>query len=122
MTALKREPLPRGRRPVLMRARKLYRDLERESLCFARARLADHALEDLEVIFRALPDVGSSKHFGSRLLFDRAGFLYVTAGERGLHEIARIDGALRPELLLYNSGSVGRGEQHSRRVDAAGLE
>ena len=49
----------------------------------ARARLADGALEELEVIFRAVPDIRSSKHFGSRLAFDRAGLLYVTAGERG---------------------------------------
>ena len=49
----------------------------------ARARLGEGALEDLEVIFRAVPEIRSSKHFGSRLVFDRDGFLYVTAGERG---------------------------------------
>ena len=49
----------------------------------ARARLAGHALTDLEVIFRAAPKSGGGRHFGSRLAFDPAGHLYVTSGERG---------------------------------------
>jgi aldose sugar dehydrogenase len=73
----------------------------------ARAVLGDHALEDLEVIFRALPDIGSSKHFGSRLVFDRDGLLYVTAGERGQPALAQ-DLAQHPGsvLRLKDDGSV----------------
>lgn len=40
------------------------------------------ALEDVQVIFRQLPKVDSRQHFGSRLVFDGAGHLYVTLGER----------------------------------------
>jgi glucose/arabinose dehydrogenase len=73
----------------------------------ARARLGDHALEDLEVIFRAVPDISSSHHFGSRLAFDRAGFLYVTAGERGRDALAQ-DLAQHPGsvLRLRDDGGV----------------
>ena len=50
----------------------------------ARGRLGDGGttLEDVEVIFRQLPKVDSRQHFGSRLVFDRDGHLYVTLGER----------------------------------------
>jgi glucose/arabinose dehydrogenase len=49
----------------------------------ARARLVNHRLQDLQVIFRLQPKTGTSYHFGSRLLFDRAGQLYITIGDRG---------------------------------------
>jgi glucose/arabinose dehydrogenase len=50
----------------------------------ARARLsADHRrLESFQVIFRQQPAWESEYHFGSRLVFDREGRLYVTLGER----------------------------------------
>ena len=40
-------------------------------------------LEGLQVIYRALPYVSGGLHFGSRLAFDREGYLYITLGERG---------------------------------------
>ncbi len=50
----------------------------------ARARLSagGDALENLEVIFRQEPKVDSTLHFGSRLVFDGKGHLFVTLGER----------------------------------------
>ncbi len=39
-------------------------------------------LGDVEVIFQQQPKVDSTKHFGSRLVFDADGFLFVTLGER----------------------------------------
>lgn len=49
----------------------------------ARGRLVDDALEDVEIIFRALPKSGGGRHFGSRLLFDNDGRLLITLGDRG---------------------------------------
>ncbi|KGJ05823.1 glucose dehydrogenase [Paracoccus halophilus] len=43
------------------------------------------ALEDVRVIFRQEPPVESPIHFGSRLVFDQQGNLYVTTGERGIY-------------------------------------
>lgn len=39
-------------------------------------------LGDIEVIFRQQPKVDSTGHFGSRLVFDRDGNLFVTLGDR----------------------------------------
>lgn len=49
-----------------------------------RARLNADALrlENAEVIFRQQPAAASSAHFGSRLVFDRDGKLFVTMGDR----------------------------------------
>jgi glucose/arabinose dehydrogenase len=40
------------------------------------------ALEAVEVIFRQEPSYTGGHHFGSRLVFDRAGHLFVTMGDR----------------------------------------
>jgi glucose/arabinose dehydrogenase len=49
----------------------------------ARGRLEKDRLADVQVIFRQSPKVGSRIHFGSRLVFDREGRLFVTLGDRG---------------------------------------
>jgi glucose/arabinose dehydrogenase len=51
----------------------------------ARARLRDDlaALEGTTVLWRQVPKVAGGQHFGSRLVFDRAGMLLVTLGDRG---------------------------------------
>lgn len=48
----------------------------------ARLDLATRQLRDVSVIYRQLPKVNSSGHFGSRLVFDRNGYLFVTLGDR----------------------------------------
>ena len=48
----------------------------------AKARLNGNALEDLEVIFKVQPKTQGQNHYGSRLLFDNDGLLYVTLGDR----------------------------------------
>jgi glucose/arabinose dehydrogenase len=48
----------------------------------ARGRLDGSRLADVQVIFRQQPKVASTAHFGSRLVFDRAGKLFVTLGDR----------------------------------------
>ena len=49
----------------------------------ARGRLRDNRLEDVEVLFRALPKSSGGRHFGSRLRFAPDGHLFVTLGDRG---------------------------------------
>jgi glucose/arabinose dehydrogenase len=58
------------------------------STAVARGTLSDDngRLTDLEVIFSQQPKVASTMHFGSRLVFDRAGDLFVTLGERSKEE------------------------------------
>ena len=49
----------------------------------ARGRLRGHQLEQVEVIFRLLPKSKARQHFGSRLVFDNKGYLFITLGDRG---------------------------------------
>ncbi len=53
-----------------------------------RARLSnnDRSLESPQVIFRQQPAWNSNLHFGSRLVWDKDGLLYITLGERSLPE------------------------------------
>ena len=66
----------------------------------ARGKLIDDRLEDVQVIFRQQPKSKTGRHFGSRLIFDQEGYLYITLGDRGERERAQ-----RPE---DHAGSVVR--------------
>jgi aldose sugar dehydrogenase len=57
------------------------------STAVARGRLSEDgtALSEVEVIFSQQPKVDSTMHYGSRLVFDGQGHLFVTLGERS-HE------------------------------------
>lgn len=48
----------------------------------ARAELADDGLKNVTRIFEALPRRPGSLNLGSRIVFDRAGFMYVSCGDR----------------------------------------
>jgi aldose sugar dehydrogenase len=73
----------------------------------ARGRLAGHRLEDVQVIFRQSPKGSTGRHFGSRLVFDRAGFLYVTLGDRGEMERAqKPDDHAGSVIRLHDDGRV----------------
>ncbi len=65
----------------------------------ARGRLVDNALEDVEVIFRALPKSDGGQHFGSRLQFSPDGLLYISLGERGIKDQAQ-DRSTHPGSLI----------------------
>lgn len=49
-----------------------------------KGRLSDDEtkIEDFRIIYRAIPYFDNSMHFGSRLLFDKNGHIFVTTGER----------------------------------------
>ena len=73
----------------------------------ARARLRGERLEDVEVIFRALPKSRGGRHFGSRLVFDRHGYLYITLGDRGDRPRAQDIGDHAGSIIRINDdGSV----------------
>lgn len=73
----------------------------------ARGRLVGSRLEDVQVIFRMQPKSDTRQHFGSRLVFDRDGYLYITLGDRG-----DMDRAQRPDdhagsvIRLHDDGRV----------------
>jgi len=73
----------------------------------ARAKLAGNRLENVQVLFRQDPKGHTGMHFGGRIVFDRAGFVYLTLGERG-----QMDRAQRPNdhagsvIRLHDDGRV----------------
>ena len=77
------------------------------STAVARARLDGQRLADVRVIFRQLPKVASSAHFGSRLAFARDGRLFITLGDR----FSRRDDA---QTLDNHHGKVVRIESDGR--------
>lgn len=60
-------------------------------------------VENVTVIFRVLPALDAQLHFGSRLLFDKAGYLFVSAGERSI-----IPGRVQAQKLNAGLGKVFR--------------
>ncbi len=72
-----------------------------------RARLNGTRLEDAKVIFRQQPKTGGGIHFGGRIVFDRAGFLYLTLGERGQMERAQLGENHHGSVIrLHDDGRV----------------
>ena len=51
-----------------------------------RARINEDALTDMESIYKASPSTTKGHHFGSRIVFDNKGFVYLTIGDRGNHD------------------------------------
>jgi aldose sugar dehydrogenase len=72
-----------------------------------RGRLRDGRLEDFELLFQAEPGLGSGQHFGSRLLFDRDGYLFITLGDHGERDSAQDLGSHMGGLIrLHDDGRV----------------
>ena len=57
----------------------------------ARGRLGERGLDDTEVVWRQLPKVSGTFHWGSRLVFRPDGTLFVTLGDRLTHRDAAQD-------------------------------
>jgi glucose/arabinose dehydrogenase len=73
----------------------------------ARGTLRGNQLENVQVIFRMQPKLRTGYHFGSRLVFDREGYLYITLGDRGEMERAQNPGDHNGSVIrLHDDGRV----------------
>jgi glucose/arabinose dehydrogenase len=73
----------------------------------ARARLTGNRLEDVQVLFRQSPKGRSGNHFGGRIVFDRAGYLYLTLGDRGeMPRAQKPDDHAGSVIRLHDDGRV----------------
>lgn len=84
-------------------------DGEKAGTAVGRGRLKDDmsGLEGFQVIFRQEPKLSEGVHFGSRLAFDREGFLFVTLGENNQRSTAQELNKLQGKLVrLKPDGSV----------------
>ncbi|MFO7998471.1 MAG: PQQ-dependent sugar dehydrogenase [Bacteroidales bacterium] len=72
----------------------------RGNTAFARGKLTGDQFTDLEVLFHGQPHTTRPHHFGTRLVFDREGYLFFTIGDRGEQNNA--------QLLTNHNGTVMR--------------
>ena len=73
----------------------------------ARARLAGHRLENVEIIFKQSPKGTRGQHFGGRIVFDRARYVYLTLGDRGdMPRAQRPDDHAGSVIRLHDDGRV----------------
>ena len=67
----------------------------------ARAKLIDNTLTDIEVLYKGEENSTKGQHYGSRLQFDKDGFLFFTIGDRGNRD-------KNPQNLELDGGKVYR--------------
>ena len=82
-------------------AMKMEGEQKLSSTAVVRAKLAGNALTEQKIIFEALPYAKTRHHYGSRLQFDKQGFLYISVGDRGSEKI-------NPQFLDRDAGKVHR--------------
>ena len=66
-----------------------------------RAKITGNRLTSKEVLYKASPNTTKGQHFGSRIAFDKEGFLYFSAGERGARDI-------NPQDITRDNGKIYR--------------
>ena len=77
------------------------------STTLTRAKLNGNSFTDLQELFVVKPFVGSGVHFGSRIVFDGQGYVYVSTGERGTKENAQSLATHNGKVIrLHDDGRV----------------
>ncbi|MDP3778220.1 PQQ-dependent sugar dehydrogenase [Methylotenera sp.] len=72
-----------------------------------RAKLQNNQLQQQEMIFTQRPKLQKDHHFGSRILFDQQGYLYITLGDRGEQERAQvISHHIGKVIRLHDDGRI----------------
>ena len=66
-----------------------------------RAKLVDNTLVDQEILYEATPNTTKGGHFGSRLEFDREGYLYIAIGDRQNRDV-------NPQDINIDNGKIYR--------------
>lgn len=91
----------------------------RAGTAVARARLVGQGLQDVAVIFRQDPKLSTGNHFGSRLVFDRQGHLFVTLGENNVRITAQyLDHHQGKVVRLWPDGRIPADNPFVARTDA----
>jgi aldose sugar dehydrogenase len=72
-----------------------------------RAKLQGNRLTEWQTLFRLLPKTNRGHHFGSRLVFDRQGYLFITTGDRGQrHRAQKLDDHAGSVIRLHDDGRI----------------
>lgn len=94
------------------------------STAVARGRLSEDGtrLTGVQVVFSQQPKLDSAQHFGSRLVFDRQGHLFITLGERSKArfrgQAQQLDSHLGKVIRIRPDGSVPEDNPFAGRRDA----
>ena len=73
----------------------------------ARGKLQGHRMTSVQVLFSMHPKTRSNQHFGGRIVFDKAGMVYLTLGDRGDKDRAqRLDDHAGSVIRLHDDGRV----------------
>ncbi len=75
-----------------------------------RAKLENNALTNIEALYKATPNSTRGQHFGSRIEFDKNGYVFFTIGERGQRDV-------NPQDLTRDGGKVYRLHEDGRIPD-----
>jgi len=85
----------------------------------ARGKLQGHRMTEVQVLFSMQPKTRSSQHFGGRIVFDQAGLLYLTLGDRGDKERAqKLDDHAGSVIRLHDDGGVPTNNPFVNRAGA----
>ena len=85
----------------------------------ARGKLQGSRMTEVQVLFSMKPKTRSSQHFGGRIVFDRAGMLYLTLGDRGDKERAqKLDDHAGSVIRLHDDGRVPIDNPFVKRAEA----
>jgi glucose/arabinose dehydrogenase len=73
----------------------------------SRSRLDGHKLNESKILFKAQPFLDTTIQFGSRIVFDGRGFMFVSLGDRDVRELAqKLDNDWGKVIRLQDNGSV----------------
>jgi len=66
-----------------------------------RAKIVNNKLVNQEILYKATPNTKKTQHYGSRLQFDREGYLYFSIGDRGNRDV-------NPQDITKDGGKIYR--------------
>ncbi|WP_416561218.1 PQQ-dependent sugar dehydrogenase [Limnohabitans sp. yimb22184] len=85
----------------------------------ARGKLQGQRMTEVQVLFSMQPKTRSSQHFGGRIVFDKAGTLYLTLGDRGDKDRAqKLDDHAGSVIRLHDDGRVPADNPFTQRAGA----
>lgn len=85
----------------------------------ARGKLQGSRMTEVQVLFSMQPKTRSSQHFGGRIVFDKAGMLYLTLGDRGDKDRAqKLDDHAGSVIRLHDDGRVPTDNPFAKRAGA----
>gem|GEM_PF-802057 len=73
-----------------------------QTTAMGRGKLVGNTIQNYTELFRALPTFNSGQHFGSKLVFDNDGYLFMSVGDRGTGSNAQILTNYSGKVLRFN--------------------